>query len=56
MKILASIGKVKMDDLARGVLLFMAAGFAVMFLMVAFPWLIAVPAKWFGGGWRLGGR
>ena len=49
MKIMAGVGQVRMDDVARGVLLFMAGGFAVMFLMVAFPWLIAVPAKWLRG-------
>jgi len=33
----------------RGVLPFMAAEFLVMFLMVAFPALVIVPARWFGG-------
>ena len=28
---------------------FMAAEFAVMFLMVVFPALVIVPARWFGG-------
>jgi len=27
----------------------MAAEFAVMFLMVIFPWLVTGPAKWFAG-------
>lgn len=49
LKIVAGVGKVKMDDVTRGFLLFMAAGFALMFLMAAFPWLIAVPAKWLRG-------
>ena len=49
LKIVAGVGQVRMDDVTRGALLFMAAEFAVMFLMVAFPWLIAVPAKWLRG-------
>ena len=38
----------KMDALTRGVMPFMLAEFAVMFLMVLFPSLVTVPAKWFG--------
>ena len=39
----------KMDDVTKGVLPFMAAELAVMCLMVLFPPLVTVPAKWFGG-------
>ncbi|MDP2820065.1 MAG: TRAP transporter large permease subunit [Polaromonas sp.] len=49
LNVVAGVGKMKMDDVTRGVLPFMAAEFAVMFLMVAFPWLVTVPAKWFSG-------
>jgi len=49
LKIVAGVGQVKMDDVTRCILLFMAAEFVVMFLMVVFPWLIAVPAKWLRG-------
>jgi tripartite ATP-independent transporter DctM subunit len=45
----AGVGRMKMDDLTRGVLPFMLAEFAVMFLMVLFPSLVTVPAKWFHG-------
>ena len=38
-----------MDDVTRGVLPFMTAQFAVMFLMVFFPAIVTVPAKWFAG-------
>jgi TRAP-type C4-dicarboxylate transport system permease large subunit len=38
-----------MDDLTKGVLPFMLAEFVIMFLMVLFPQLVTVPAKWFGG-------
>jgi tripartite ATP-independent transporter DctM subunit len=45
----AGVGKVSMDEVTRGVWPFMAAQFAVMFLMVAFPGLVTVPARWFYG-------
>lgn len=43
----AGVGKVSMDEVTRGVLPFMLAQFAVMFLMVMFPQLVMVPARWF---------
>jgi TRAP-type C4-dicarboxylate transport system permease large subunit len=46
----AGVGRMRMDDVTRGVLPFMAAEFAVLFLMVLFPPLVTVPAKWFYGG------
>jgi TRAP-type C4-dicarboxylate transport system permease large subunit len=36
----------KMDAVTRGVLPFMIAQFAVMFLLVAFPSLVTLPARW----------
>ena len=45
----AGVGKVSMDEVTRGVWPFMAAQFAVMFLMVFFPQLVTVPARWFHG-------
>jgi tripartite ATP-independent transporter DctM subunit len=45
----AGVGKVSMDDVTKGVWPFMVAQFAVMFLMVFFPQLVTVPAKWFYG-------
>ena len=39
----------KMDEVTRGVLPFMFAEFVCMFLMVLFPQLVTVPAKWFTG-------
>jgi tripartite ATP-independent transporter DctM subunit len=47
LNVVAGVGKMKMDDVTRGVLPFMVAEFAVMFLMVFFPWLVTGPAKWF---------
>ncbi len=45
----AGVGRMKMDAVTRGVMPFMLAEFAVMFLMVMFPPLVTVPAKWFTG-------
>ena len=43
----AGVGKVSMDDVIRGVMPFMLAQFALLFLMVLFPALVMVPARWF---------
>jgi TRAP-type transport system large permease protein len=45
----AGVGRMKMDEVTRGVIPFMIAEFIIMFLMVLFPPLVTVPAKWFGG-------
>ena len=45
----AGVGKISMDEVTKGVWPFMIAQFAVMFLMVFFPPLVTVPARWFGG-------
>lgn len=49
LNVVAGVGKMKMDDVTRGVLPFMLAQFLVMFLMVLFPALVTVPARWFSG-------
>jgi TRAP-type transport system large permease protein len=43
----AGVGKVSMDEVTKGVIPFMIAQFAIMFLMVMFPQLVIVPARWF---------
>ena len=43
----AGVGKVSMDEVTRGVWPFMVAQFALMFLLVLFPSLVTVPARWF---------
>ncbi len=43
----AGVGKVSMDAVTRGVVPFMIAQFILMFLMVLFPQLVMVPARWF---------
>jgi len=45
----AGVGKISMDAVTRGVWPFMVAQFIVMFLMVFFPQLVTVPARWFYG-------
>ncbi len=49
LNVVAGVGRMKMDEVTRGVLPFMLAEFTVMFLMVLFPWLVTGPAKWFAG-------
>jgi TRAP-type C4-dicarboxylate transport system permease large subunit len=47
LNVVAGVGKISMDDVTKGVIPFMIAEFAVMFLMVVFPKLVTVPASWF---------
>ncbi|RYF39886.1 MAG: TRAP transporter large permease, partial [Comamonadaceae bacterium] len=49
LNVVAGVGKMRMDDVTRGVIPFMLAEFAVMFLMVLFPAIVTVPAKWLSG-------
>jgi TRAP-type transport system large permease protein len=49
LNVVAGVGKMRMDEVTRGVVPFMIAQFLVMFLMVVFPWLVTGPAKWFAG-------
>jgi len=42
----AGVGKMKMDEVTKGVVPFMIVQFVVMFLMVVFPQLVMVPARW----------
>ena len=47
LNVVAGVGKMKMDEVTRGVLPFMAAQFFVMFLLVLFPQLVLAPLRWF---------
>ncbi|MBS1176705.1 MAG: dicarboxylate transporter, DctM subunit [Proteobacteria bacterium] len=49
LNVVAGVGRMKMDQVTRGVLPFMFAQFAVMFLLVLFPSLVLVPMRWFIG-------
>ncbi len=42
----AGVGKVSMDDVTKGVMPFMIAQFVLLFLMVLFPEIVTVPARW----------
>jgi tripartite ATP-independent transporter DctM subunit len=46
LNVVAGVGRMKIDDVTRGVLPFMAAQFLVMFLLVLFPSLVTVPLRW----------
>ena len=47
LNVVAGVGRMKMDEVTKGVVPFMIAQFTVMFLMVFFPALVTVPARWF---------
>jgi tripartite ATP-independent transporter DctM subunit len=47
LNVVAGVGRMKMDEVTRGVLPFMAAQFAVLFLMVLFPQTVLAPLRWF---------
>ena len=47
LNVVAGVGRMKMDEVTRGVMPFMATQFAVMFLLVLFPQLVLAPLRWF---------
>jgi tripartite ATP-independent transporter DctM subunit len=49
LNVVAGVGKMRMDEVTRGVMPFMMAEFTVMFLMVIFPSIVLVPMRWFIG-------
>jgi tripartite ATP-independent transporter DctM subunit len=49
LNVVAGVSKVSMEDLMKGVWPFLLAELAVLLLLVLFPPLVMVPAKWFGG-------
>jgi tripartite ATP-independent transporter DctM subunit len=49
LNVVAGVGRMRMDDVTRGVMPFMVVQFIVMFLMVLFPSLVMVPAKFLYG-------
>jgi tripartite ATP-independent transporter DctM subunit len=46
LNVVAGVGRMRMDEVTVGVLPFMMVQFAVMFLMVLFPQIVMVPARW----------
>lgn len=49
LSVVAGVGKMKLDEVARGVWPFMIAEFAIMFAMVLYPPLVLAPARWLAG-------
>jgi TRAP-type C4-dicarboxylate transport system permease large subunit len=47
LNVVAGVGRMKMDEVTRGVLPFMLAEFAMLFVMVLFPQTVLVPLRWF---------
>jgi tripartite ATP-independent transporter DctM subunit len=49
LNVVAGVGRMKMDEVVRGVLPFLVAQFCVLFLLVLFPAIVIVPARWLAG-------
>jgi tripartite ATP-independent transporter DctM subunit len=49
LNVVCGISKLSMDELMRGVWPFLAAELAVLVLLILFPALVTVPAKWLSG-------
>ncbi len=49
LNVVAGVARIPMADLIRACWPFMCAQLIVLFLIVLFPVLVTVPAKWFGG-------
>jgi tripartite ATP-independent transporter DctM subunit len=49
LNVVAGVGRMSMDRITKGVLPFMLAQFGLLLLLVFCPWLVTVPARWFGG-------
>ncbi len=47
LNVVAGVGKMRMDEVTRGVIPFMIAQFAVLFLLVLFPQIVLWPLKLF---------
>ncbi|WP_027730478.1 TRAP transporter large permease subunit [Variovorax paradoxus] len=45
LNVVAGVGRMKLDEVTKGVLPFMLAEFIVMFVLVFFPWLVTGPAS-----------
>ena len=49
LNVVAGVSKISMEDVIRGVWPFMLAETVVLLLMILFPPLVTVPARWFAG-------
>src|SRR6476659_2338850 len=49
LNVVCGVSRISMEEVIKGVWPFMIAQLIVLFLMVLFPALVTIPAKWFGG-------
>ena len=49
LNVVCGVSKISMDDIIKGVWPFMVAELFVLALLVLFPPLVTVPARWFSG-------
>jgi TRAP-type C4-dicarboxylate transport system permease large subunit len=49
LNVVAGVSKARMEDVIRGVWPFLLAELVILLLMVLFPALVIVPARWFAG-------
>ena len=49
LNVVCGVSNISMEEVIKGVWPFMIAQLVVLFLMVIFPELVTVPAKWFAG-------
>ena len=49
LNVVAGVGKMRLDEVTRGVVPFMCAQFGVLLLLVLFPSLVLVPLRWLSG-------
>ena len=49
LNVVCGVSRISMEDIIKGVWPFMIAQLIVLFLLVLFPELVTVPAKWFSG-------
>lgn len=49
LNVVCGVSRISMEDIIKGVWPFMIAQLIVLFLMVLFPELVTIPAKWFAG-------
>jgi len=49
LNVVCGVSRISMEDIIKGVWPFMIAELIVLFLMVLFPELVTIPAKWLSG-------
>jgi tripartite ATP-independent transporter DctM subunit len=49
LNVVAGVGRISMEDVTRGIWPFLIAEFAVLFLLVLFPWIVTAPVRFLAG-------